>query len=842
MNKNPNCLRMADGGETLITRWANKLVGNNPKAMVQRGRSETQDAAYVPPQPAPVQAQAPTLRFSEGGAYGGFAQGEADIPRNDLGSVFNQAQFQPGAGTFQAPAAVAPVAKKRGSGIMMSMPAPVSLASEGPTAPLHDPFRMRNGGELRMQSGGTQPQPAPLPPQTPIPDFMRRDQFSTGGEDNEYQDGMGGRVPGKPNGDTHNALYEGGEFVVSNDMLKKAPGLREQLRELREETLEGQGKTVAEADAGQMKGGTLRAQYGVAPYVNHRPPNGPPMMQPPLLLGNDVPPQRALATQPYRPNFTMGGTPPPAAAAGPAAPPYTPPRVDPATGKYVNSAAPAAPAAAPAAPKSLPFQAGKVVGDVLRNPYVRFAGNAAGAAGAIYEGTGAVTEAQAGNYAGAADKGLRSVASAAAGKGNLPAMAYLGGAMVGDRVYNNMDDIQKDGVGSIINKGVRAAGAAVGQDWGVDDAAMNSLRNYDMSSSVPARREGAPAADAAKPGTVAPTTYATPDASVRNLRQGNYDVPAGEFGPEDGVVYRKGTSFSGRNVSGYTGKNPIGVIPGMPQAEIDKALTNPDGSRWSANDNAIMAANLRDGVDPYRGTSRQAGENAAAKQAELERLAASPLGTVGRTNAQKTLAQNLQSNTLRQNNADTIAQRDREALMSARTAAADRKLRAEQFGITDGRAQEAHDQTVGTKALEGLNKEFRVFKDGKEDEEGSSQLQTAIRQIFPGIDSMNVQDRNRVLPDAKEMAGIFAKARAQDKVGWDALKFWEAKRSPLSAMPNATGGKTQQVGPFEGLVMLNGDNGDTLLETKDGRTLNLGKLTDRQRELVERAKTQGWGK
>lgn len=59
----------------------------------------------------------------------------------------------------------------------------------------------------------------------------------------------GGEVPGSGQGDKIPALYEPGEFVVSNAMLKKAPGLRDQLHELREETLAGQGKTVAQADA-----------------------------------------------------------------------------------------------------------------------------------------------------------------------------------------------------------------------------------------------------------------------------------------------------------------------------------------------------------------------------------------------------------------------------------------------------------------------------------------------------------------------------------------------------------------------------------------------------------------
>jgi len=52
------------------------------------------------------------------------------------------------------------------------------------------------------------------------------------------------------------------------------------------------------------------------------------------------------------------------------------------------------------------------------------------------------------------------------------------------------------------------------------------------------------------------------------------------------------------------GKGTFNVMPAMDPALIKQTLTNPDGSQWSAGDNAIMAANMRDGVDPYRGTSR----------------------------------------------------------------------------------------------------------------------------------------------------------------------------------------------------------------------------------------------
>ena len=53
-----------------------------------------------------------------------------------------------------------------------------------------------------------------------------------------------------------------------------------------------------------------------------------------------------------------------------------------------------------------------------------------------------------------------------------------------------------------------------------------------------------------------------------------------------------------------SGGGTVSTVPGMSQDKINATLTNPDGSRWTAQDNAIMQANIRDGVDPYSGTSR----------------------------------------------------------------------------------------------------------------------------------------------------------------------------------------------------------------------------------------------
>lgn len=134
-------------------------------------------------------------------------------------------------------------------------------------------------------------------------------------------------------------------------------------------------------------------------------------------------------------------------------------------------------------------------------------------------------------------------------------------------------------------------------------------------------------ATAATATTPAPTTtvvQSTP--SMPAPKPTPASAPADEFSNAavatrnpGGMVRKVGNSYSGSNITGdvsFQGANgnalpgrPGGgfvVGNGMSPGLIKSTLTNPDGSAWSAGDNSIMAANLRDGVDPYRGTSRDA--------------------------------------------------------------------------------------------------------------------------------------------------------------------------------------------------------------------------------------------
>ena len=145
---------------------------------------------------------------------------------------------------------------------------------------------LRNGGELHCETGGT------------------------------LRTGHGGAVPGTGQGDKIPAKYEPGEFVVSNDMLAAAPELREQLSGLREQVLAEKGMTPEEADAKAVSGKGLRAIHAGDWMANELTGKG--NMPKPTPMG-------AMAEQLAKPVVEV-----------PAAPKYTPPPVDPTTGRYAS--------------------------------------------------------------------------------------------------------------------------------------------------------------------------------------------------------------------------------------------------------------------------------------------------------------------------------------------------------------------------------------------------------------------------------------------------------------------------------------------------------------------------
>lgn len=132
---------------------------------------------------------------------------------------------------------------------------------------------------------------------------------------------------------------------------------------------------------------------------------------------------------------------------------------------------------------------------------------------------------------------------------------------------------------------------------------------------TPSALEQVPVKPAAPGSATIPETTAAPSASQTPVDE--FSNAAISTRNPGGMVRKVGNSYSGSNVSGdvsFQGADG-NALPGRPgggfmtyggmsQEQIKSALTNPDGSTWSAGDNAIMAANIRDGVDKYRGTSR----------------------------------------------------------------------------------------------------------------------------------------------------------------------------------------------------------------------------------------------
>lgn len=444
----------------------------------------------------------------------------------------------------------------------------------------------------------------------------------------QLQTGKGGAVPGKGKGDTIPAKYTPGEFVVSNDMMKMEPGLQEHLHALRVKTLAAKGMTPAMADAGRFKKGAIRAMTALdptelAPYVNHRPYVDPNLFQPPLQLGNNVPPPgTALSVQPAQPNFTMGSNSPPQ----PAIDPVTDVRAkftnfSPEAKEFMARQARVASPMPTATPSPSPsVTPGSAVPSPERSPSYR-------AGQAVNKGTGL------GQTGAGKATGLGAIAMGSAiGSQHVPTEDYRrrlgmdpnGTSVIGDLAARGAGvvsdfgakilDTPVDALNTVIqllggDGNVQLPGGSFHDYLSQNDNPANTAKvasqqdAYGATSTKP-RVPGAgdatmPGQDPARP---AVTALATPAMPLLNGQPGS-DV-AGAPGVSKFVQNGK-TLYS--NVAGENstaGKNQIGIVPGMDPALIKQTLTNPDGSRWSATDNAIMAANLRDGIDPYTGTSR----------------------------------------------------------------------------------------------------------------------------------------------------------------------------------------------------------------------------------------------
>lgn len=209
---------MAEGGLVQqIKAGVNRLVGNNPTAMAQRGRSETADA----PPPATTTATEPVLK-----AKGG------PIPK---------------------PAKGAP-------------PHPEAMGTD--TVPI-----MGTPGEFMVRK------PAVDKIEAMAPGLLNA--LNSMGDDKPKLGKIKRRRRGKRKG------YNAGGFIFDeyrNPRPRETPP--------------------------PSTNAVPRTPNVPAPYVNHRAPNGPPMMAPQARLPNGMPPPGTAVTAPSGPNFTMGANTP----------------------------------------------------------------------------------------------------------------------------------------------------------------------------------------------------------------------------------------------------------------------------------------------------------------------------------------------------------------------------------------------------------------------------------------------------------------------------------------------------------------------------------------------------
>ena len=248
---------MNDGGEGVLTRWANYMVGNNPKAMAQRGRSEEADAPpYVPP-PAP-QAK-PALRFFDGGSMGGVQLGELAPAPQQLRDPNRQNDMLAAAGRVQSYQPLMPA----GGGLQFADGGMFGklFGSSKPPETITEKYARQDAERAAKAAKAA---PAPAAPAASAPAQGGALNPANALKAREKAAGLrdGGQVPGTGTGDKIPALYTPGEFVVSKAMLKRSPGLRDALHELRADTLAAEGKTVEEADAEAVRGMSLRAARG----------------------------------------------------------------------------------------------------------------------------------------------------------------------------------------------------------------------------------------------------------------------------------------------------------------------------------------------------------------------------------------------------------------------------------------------------------------------------------------------------------------------------------------------------------------------------------------------------
>lgn len=803
------------------------------------------------------------------------------------------------------------------------------IAMSNPTAPAADPDRRE-----RMLAAGQRTQTF-----NPMMGNIQTEAFDPHIRQLVLRDG--GTVPGKGTGDKIPALYEPGEFVVSNAMLDAEPGLREQLHDLRGNVLAAQGKSVEQADAQAVKGGTLRAASGGAlpklpslDFLDKRPAPAPAPIQAALRTPAQVPVvrsaiadamERAVSKHPMgwqaapaAPNFeTLPG------AAGPnnsikfAVPPepvnattslgantaeargmtrtelfnqpkltaMNQPGVDSRNAQFAERSAYEAQAAREANPRSMTtkelFSRGD--GSVRGSSPLRFNPPGMGPNGVVQTANAprSMTRAELFNQP------KSSIPNNPAGPLKLPTpvaaeptgrvakgLAWVDDAMSAAAKSKFVAPVLgalRSPLGQAVGKlgGVRAQLALHHGNAGaptLDDERVAAMgRPYDPDWQ-PRSKPYTPRPDSVAPwgnelrrnspmaGVNGPTAPArgTED-FTKALSTVPDQLPAGL---RDGMVYKtkdaKGNvTYSGRNVTGDVSERMLNgddtsagkmrgslrVAAGVPvmgpngsyviddqaptgeakQAQINATLRNPDGSTWSARDNAVMAANLRDGVDPYRGTSR------APK--EEDRIPA--IGEFGHNKA-------LANQTLRRGQDIQSADNRYGHDLSAATARANTRsqMQKDQRDFAVGRYDKGIEQAgkFSEQARGAFKNKFdTVDKDGKlvarPDREAAA-YDEAVRQSGGRWDQLDPAQRAQYLNDAFDHVKLLSSARDhQNNSIWQAVGLAN-KDAAHGGMPSAAdmqGAKLTELGFGSGATTMNAGRGDYKLTLKNGQVMHFGR-------------------
>ena len=527
------------------------------------------------------------------------------------GGMFVPGENQGGAGAQMYGRASANLASMEKTSLGM---AGASAAPAGASNPMHD--RMTNAAHSVQQ----------YQPMMAMPTIGLRD----GGD---LRTGVGGNVPSQGHaqseGDTIPARYTPGEFVVSNDMLDAAPQLRSQLRDLRGNVLAAKGMTPEQADAkalgydGSPSGGQDGQQTQRTASLRDAAQMDRPLGVQGVRPGNSRLPGaeggRGGVTLRALDGFTVDERPWNGAQdartfaqqPGPGNPNVGPNGSSQAQA-FQQTRAPTAvaPTTAPS-PSATAAEAPKVgrlrgAADATRN-FFSGAGESAGSVGGAFKSVASPLV--------SAGKSLVNAAGKASAPLTLGAAAY-DGFNTDTETYAKRFGLERTEPSLARDLGVRALGVAsdVGNNLTFGLAKKHLYRD-DGTEGSPTANAVLPPTPQNKPTLREPNPYEA--ANAAKLAQAQTPTLRGRDPGQVNVTRQANgnLSFSGKDISGpvsYTGdgakdrpglRNPGSTFSVMP-AQDTSSLRNPDGSTWSAGDNAIMAANLRDGVDKYRGTSR----------------------------------------------------------------------------------------------------------------------------------------------------------------------------------------------------------------------------------------------